>query len=96
MIYEAVPTEFFLEQISSLSVKDKKAIKQKIELIKLNPYRFKAIYSKKFSKVFRIRMNIAGKKARLIYVVFEPKIIIVCLILRKDDYKDLEKYLAKV
>ncbi len=96
MNYEVVPTEFFLSQVSSLSLKDKRVIKQKIELIKLNPYRFKAIHSSKFSKVFRVRLNVAGKKARLIYVVLEPKIIIVCLILRKNDYKDLEKYLAKI
>jgi len=96
MNYEIVPTEFFLNQISSLSNKDKRVIQKKIELTKLNPYRFKSIHSKKFSKVFRIRLGIAGRKTRMVYVVLEPKIIIACLIQRKKDYKDLEKYLAKI
>ena len=96
MRYEAVPSRFFREQISKLSNKDKEIIKGKIELIELNPYRFKAIHSKKFSKVFRVWLNLSGKKTRMIYVIIEPRIIIACLILRKKDYKDLEKYLEKI
>ena len=96
MNYEIIPTDFFLEQISKLSKKDKRVIENKIELIEMNPYRFKSIHSKKFKKVFRVWVNIEGKKRRMIYVVLEPKVIIACLILRKDDYKDLEKYLAKI
>ena len=96
MNYELTATEFFIKQVSKLPKKDKHLIKEKIELIKLNPYRFKAIHSKKFSKVFRVRMKIKGKETRLIYVVLEPKIIIACLLSRKNDYKDLEKYLSKI
>ena len=96
MNYEIIPTDFFLEQTSKLSEKNKRVIRNKIELIKLNPYRFKSVHSKKFNKVFRVWVNVGGKKRRMIYVVLEPKVIIACLILRKKDYEDLEKYLAKI
>jgi len=96
MNFKIKATEFFIKQVSNLPEKDKRAIKQKIKLIKLNPYRFKAIHSKKFSRVFRVRMKIKGKETRLIYVILEPEVIIACLLLRKKDYKELEKYLNKI
>ena len=96
MKFELKATEFFIKQVSKFPKKDKQAIKEKIELIKLNPYRFKAIHSKKFSRVFRVRMKIRGKETRLIYTLLESKIIIACLLSRKKDYKDLEKYLEKI
>lgn len=89
------PTYLFLEQVRKLSKESRKLIGDKIDLIKENPYRFKAIHSKKFSKVFRVRLNLDGKESRLIYIVIEPDIIIACLIERKDDYKDLERMLEK-
>ncbi|KAF5412327.1 MAG: hypothetical protein C5S47_01585 [Candidatus Methanogasteraceae archaeon] len=33
---------------------------------------------------------------RLIYAVLSPNIILVCLLDRKDDYTDLEKYLKEL
>jgi len=89
-------TELFLEQIKNLDEKSKRIIKNKIDLVKLNPYRYKRIHSKKFSKVFRVRLNLKGKEVRMIYVVLQQTIIFVCLLNRKTEYKDLEKYLEKV
>ena len=86
----------FVSQVSKLDEKSKRRIREKIALIKENPFRFKRIYSKKFNKTFRIRLNLRGKETRLIYVVIEPNIIVVCLLERKKDYKDLEKYLLKI
>ena len=68
----------------------------KINLIKENPYRYKRIRSKKYSKVFRIRFSVENRETRLIYVILEPDIILVCLLDRKKDYNDLEKYLGKI
>ena len=96
MKYFVESSDLFYEQILKLSDKDKNLIKQKINLIELNPYRFKRIHSKKFKKVFRIRLILNGKKQRMIYVVLESKVIIACLLLRKENYKDLEKYLSKI
>lgn len=96
MTFEVKSTEFFVKQISLLNSNSKKLIKNKIDLIKENPFHFKRIHSKRFNKVFRVRLNIQGKETRLIYVVLEPNIILVCLIDRNKDYRDLEKYLSKI
>ena len=85
----------FNKQISKLDSKSKKIIYDKIQLIKQNPYRFKRIHSKKYSRIFRVRFNINKKETRLIYVVINPNIILVCLLDRKKDYNDLEKSLKK-
>ncbi len=86
----------FKKQIKKLNEKDKKRIKEKIFLIKENPFRFKRIHSKKFNKVFRVRLNIENKETRLIYVVLEPNVILVCLLERKKEYKELENCLNKI
>lgn len=96
MIFNLVATPRFSEQVENLDGKDKRIIESKLDLIKLNPYRFKSLHSKRFSKVFRVRPIIQNKETRLFYVVLEPNIIMVCLLGRKDDYRDLEKYLGEV
>lgn len=93
MIFEIIPTKIFLEQLKDFDDKAKRIIKSKIELIKLNPYRYKRIHSKKFSKIFRIRLNVNNVEMRLIYVILETKIILVCFLRRDKGYKDLENYL---
>lgn len=96
MSYYIVSTKEFKKQFDKLSEKSKRIIHEKVKLIKENPFRYKRVHSKLFSKVFRIRFSIEKKETRLIYVVLQPKIILVCLLDRKKDYKDLEKYLKKV
>ena len=96
MSYTIKATEIFKDQIKDLDRKTKEIIKDKIRLIKENPYRYKKIHSHLFSKVFRIRLNIRKKEARLIYVIIEPNIILVCLLERKKGYKDLNKHLHKI
>ncbi len=96
MNFHIQTAKIFLEQLNKLSKKSKKLVQEKIVLLKENPFRFKRIHSKKFNKVFRIRLNLDGKESRLIYAVIEPNIIIVCLLDRKKDYTDLEKYLKKI
>jgi len=96
MIYQLIPSKDFLKQLEKLDSHAKQIIKDKIQLIKQNPFRFKKIHSKRFSRVFRIRFSINKKETRLIYVFAKPNIILVCLLDRKKDYKDLEKYLKKI
>ena len=95
MSRKIIPSNQFLKQLKSLNPQYREIIEDKINLIKQNPYRYKKIHSKKYSRVFRIRFNISGKEMRLIYVIIEPNIILICLLDRKKDYKDLEKYLSK-
>jgi len=96
MSFEIVPSKYFLDQIKNFDSKTKALIYDKIQAIKENPYRNKKIHSKKFSRVFRIRLNISNKEKRLIYVILAPKIILVCFLDRDKDYKDLEKYLKRI
>jgi len=90
------PTELFLNRIKDLDEKSKRVIRNKIGLIKLNPYRYKRIHSRKFSKVFRVRLNFQGKEIRMIYVLLRQSIILVCLLDRGKGYKDIERYLSKI
>jgi len=96
MNHEIKALKFFESQVSDLDEKSRRIIHDKIRLIKENPYRYKSIHSKQYSKVFRIRFSIEQRETRLIYVILEPNIILVCLLDRKKDYTDLEKYLAKI
>ena len=96
MSYNIRALPSFKEQISELDKKSRQIVYDKIQLLKENPYRNKRIHSKRFSKVFRVRLNLQKKETRLIYVMVEPNILLVCLLDRKKDYKDLDKYLSKI
>jgi len=96
MNYKIKSLKTFHKQVSKLNKNSKRVIYDKIQLLKKNPYRFKRIHSKQYSKVFRIRLNIKSKETRMIYTIIEPNVILVCLLDRKKDYKDLEKYLSKI
>lgn len=96
MSFEIKALKTFLQQVKLLDEKNKRIIREKIELIKANPFRFKRIHSKTFNKVFRVRLNLQGKETRLIYVIIEPNILIACMLEREKNYKDLEKYLSKI
>ena len=96
MTYTIKSLDVFKNQFDNLDEKSQKIIYDKIQLIKQNPYRYKRIHSKQYSKVFRIRFSLNKKETRLIYVIIEPNIILTCLLDQKRDYKDLEKYLAKI
>lgn len=95
MSYIIESSEIFKKQFDELDDKSKRIVHDKIQLIKENPYRNKKIHSKKFSRVFRVRLTIQGKEKRLVYVIVAPKVILACFIDRDKDYKDLEKYLKK-
>lgn len=96
MNYQIKSLDFFKKQVELLDVKSKQFIYNKIQLIKENPHRYKRIHSKQFSRVFRVRFSLNNKEIRLIYVVINLNIILVCLLDRKKDYKDLEQYLDKL
>jgi mRNA-degrading endonuclease RelE of RelBE toxin-antitoxin system len=96
MSHQIKTLKIFTNQIKELDAKSKKIVYDKIQLIKQNPYRFKKLHSKNYSKIFRVRLNLDHKETRLIYTIIEPSIILVCLLDRKKDYKDLEKYLKNI
>ena len=96
MRYSVISSKDFKKQFDKLNDKSKRIIYDKIQLIKENPFKYKKIHSRLYSKVFRIRLKIQSKEIRLIYVIINPNIILVCLLDRKKDYQNLEKYLKKI
>jgi len=96
MTYQLKSLKYFKKQFDELNEKSKRIVYDKIQLIKENPFRFKRIHSKSFSKVFRVRLKVDSQEKRLIYVILNTNLILVCLLDRKKDYKDLENYLSKI
>ncbi len=94
-MFELKPTQFFLEQLDSLSTKTKRILTNKLELVKLNPFRYKRIKGHDLL-LFRIRFNDKSQEKRLIYSVDGHSVKIVCILDRKNDYKDLKGYLKKL
>ena len=96
MEYEINASKYFKDQFENLDEKSRRILSDKIRLIKQNPYRYKGVHSMLFSKVFSVRFSIARKETRMIYVVLGKKVILACLLDRKNDYKDLGKYLSSL
>ena len=93
LIFNIIATKTFSKQFSKLNEKSKRIIKTKIDIIRFNPFHYKRIHSKHFSKIFRVRLNAQGVETRLLYTVLGKNIILIGLLKRKHGYKDLDKYL---
>ena len=94
MEYILESSELFLKQIKDLSDNGLKIVKDKIKLLKQNPYRNKRIYGYKLF-LFRVRFEDSKKEKRVIYLVNKPYVKLICILDRNKDYKDLSKYLKK-
>jgi len=68
MIFNLKPTNFFLEQLDNLSFKSRQLLKDKLELLKLNPTRNKRILGYNLF-LFRIRFSDSRKEKRVIYLL---------------------------
>jgi len=89
------PTNFFLKQIDDFDDKTKRILLQKLDLIKYNPFRYKAIHTS-FGRVFSVRFDSGGKAERLVYLV-KGNLVIICFVLDRDkDYNDLDSYFKKI
>lgn len=89
-MYTLTPTDFFLKQIEQLEQKDSKLLELKLKLLKINPYRFKRIKGYNLF-LFRIRL----RKKRVVYLIEKGIIKIICILDRKNNYRDLKRYLNK-
>jgi len=92
MDYTLKPSKFFLEQLDDISGEAKKLIDKKLQLIKVNPFRYKRIKGYPLF-LFRIRFEDERKEKRVIYLVDKPDVKILCIIDRDSDYKKLRKFL---
>lgn len=95
MEYVLVPSYFFLEQLEKISPETKELIHEKLQLAKLNPFRYKRIKGCSLF-LFRIRMKENRKEKRIIYLLDKNLIKILCILDRDNNYKDLKLYLKKL
>ncbi|MDP7179821.1 MAG: hypothetical protein QF824_00950 [Candidatus Woesearchaeota archaeon] len=89
------PSYFFLEQIDELGDEAAKLIEEKLNLAKINPFRFKRVHGYKLF-LFRIRFEDDSKEKRVVYLVDKPYVKVLCILDRDKEYKDLKKYLRKL
>lgn len=94
-MFELKPTKFFLEQLDELSDEAIALVEQKLELVKINPFRYKALPGYELF-LFRIRFSDRRKEKRVIYLVDKPFVKVLCILDRDKEYRDLEKYLKKL
>lgn len=86
-------TKFFKSQVSKLNSKNKQLIKNKLELIRENPSRFKSLQG--YKNVFEVKISIEKNYSRLIYALYEPdsnSITIFGIFKRKSDFKDFKSF----
>lgn len=95
MKYTLKPTKFFLEQVEKLGTQAKSVLKDTLRRTKENPAwnkRIKGFYL----FLFRIRFTDENKELRVICMLEGEEIILLCILDRGNEYKDLKKYLKKI
>lgn len=90
MNFIIIPSDNFYEQAEKLSSKASKILNNKIELLRINPFRNKNL--KGYKRLFRIRFKDLNKEKRAIYFVDKNYVKMVCILDRDKDYRDLEKF----
>ena len=70
MRYAVKATPFLMDQLREFDEKTRRILYNKIDLVETNPFRNKAIRSKSYTHVFRIRFSYRNEEKRLIYVIF--------------------------
>ncbi len=93
MNYVLCPSKVFLSQLPKFNEQEKRLILEKLELVKLNPFRYKSLYAPGLTKTFEIKLTLQGIYSRLIYWIEGNEIKIAGVIARKNDFKDLLKLL---
>jgi len=94
MNYVLVPTKFFLEQLDELSYKARQLLREKLELLKVDPARNKRVLGYNLF-LFRIRFSDFRKEKRVVYLIKGDEVRILCILDRDKDYKDLRGYLRR-
>lgn len=88
MSYELKVSEVCYKQIEQLGSRTVTQLYRKLQMVKLDPFRFKAL--KGFGiPVFRLRFSDQRRDMRLIYAVTANVILLLCILERSDDYREL-------
>ncbi len=86
-------SKLLLEQVSVFSTDEQRLVLQKLELAKLNPFRYKTLTVPGLTKVFEIKITLGGIYRRVVYTVQGNEIRVECIIDRNNDFRDLVKLL---
>ena len=91
MRFKIFYSKYFKAQLEKEKIRDNRLINKKLDLLEINPFRFKSVSGKKF--VFAIKIRINGYK-RLIYKVelSSRSVFVFGLFERRKEYKDFEKF----
>lgn len=93
MNFELRFTKNLITDFNKLSNKTQTQLKKKLILLKQNPFQQKALEGFK-GKIFRVRFKDNNIEKRLIYKVANKKIILIGIIDRKHNYKELKQILS--
>jgi mRNA-degrading endonuclease RelE of RelBE toxin-antitoxin system len=93
--YILKPSKFFLDQVEELSDKAARIVEEKLMLLKINPFRNKRLYGINLF-LFRIRFEDGRKEKRIVYLVDNPEVKLICILNRDSGYKKLRKYLKQL
>jgi len=95
MVYSIRPSRFFLKQFEKLSNEANRVLTEKIESAKTNPFRYKSVRMLGHT-FFRIRFTDRNCSKRLIYHVDKNDLILLFILDRGNEYKNLKKYLRNL
>ncbi len=95
MTYSIKPSKVFLDQVKELTAEERHLIAEKLELTRLNPFRYKPLSVPGLTKVFEIKITLQSLYSRIVYTLQDNEIRAECIINRKNDFKDLMKLLYK-
>jgi hypothetical protein len=90
--FNIVPTKIFEKQLEKADEKEIQKVKEKLRLIKSNPFRFKKLEG--YKHIFSVKLEFNSEFSRLIYIVFYPTnkdLTILGIFDRKKSYKDIKR-----
>ena len=88
---QIIPSKVFLDDLENLNKKTSRILRDKLKILIINPTYFKRVKGFNFD-IFRIRI----KDKRIVYLLRNNKIHLICILKRKYNYKDLKKYLHQL
>lgn len=95
MTYSLLPSRQFLNQVSQLTESERRLVAQKLQLAKLNPFRYKSLSVPGLTKVFEIKITLQGLYSRIVYFLVGRTIRVAGIVNRKNDFRDLMTLLYK-
>jgi mRNA-degrading endonuclease RelE of RelBE toxin-antitoxin system len=88
---QIIPSKTFLNDLDNISKKTARILRDKLKIILINPTYFKRVKGFNYD-IFRIRI----KDKRIVYLIRNNKIYLICILKRKYNYQDLKKYLHQL